>query len=162
MPMRVDLPAPFGPSRPMMSPARASSDTCETARRLPKCRDTSTSRTASKLTIRKSCPRSGGAKRAGVIGIVERAVDVFELRHQFLAASQRAIVAASSTPLALDLHELAEQLLASCMQAFAVRFGRAAVRPARADPDAAEDENARNPQRRIARHGAVVWKIGQR
>ncbi len=35
MPISVDLPAPFGPSRPRMSPARAVSVTCESARRRP-------------------------------------------------------------------------------------------------------------------------------
>jgi len=42
-PISVDLPAPFGPSRPTMSPALNVSDTRDSARRRPKCRETSVS-----------------------------------------------------------------------------------------------------------------------
>ena len=44
----VDFPAPFGPSNPTMSPARALNETCDTARRRPKCRETSSAVTDSK------------------------------------------------------------------------------------------------------------------
>src|SRR5207245_2542953 len=51
MPRRVDLPAPLGPSRPTISPLRAVSVTCETARRRTKCRETSASATAAKSAV---------------------------------------------------------------------------------------------------------------
>src|SRR6266446_9299653 len=72
--MSVDFPAPLGPRRPTISPARASNDRWDTARRRPKCRETSTSRTLSKsngsitgpldhLAVRGASPASARERR---------------------------------------------------------------------------------------------------
>src|SRR5262249_47980974 len=49
--MRVDLPAPFGPSRPRISPLDTANDKRETARRRPKWRETAVSSTRAKSTL---------------------------------------------------------------------------------------------------------------
>src|SRR6185369_11153096 len=65
MRMVVDLPAPFGPSTPKISPRRTRSETSRTAHRLPKRRESpSVSMTSSSAGI--AC--SGGAVRALAAG----------------------------------------------------------------------------------------------
>src|SRR4051794_12439522 len=105
MPRSVDLPAPFGPSRPRISPALSDRDTRETALRRPKCRERSvmSMRSKSKLTeVWRSVTawsrtagatgsQSGGDARARHrIGshsvFVECAVDILQRGQQFLTA----------------------------------------------------------------------------
>src|SRR4051794_5773271 len=98
MPIRVDLPAPFGPSSPTISPLPTAKLTCDTARRRPKCRLTSTSETWSKSTImpfpENAARRTGahGSASGGAIegvgrniAAVESAVDVLERGEELLA-----------------------------------------------------------------------------
>ena len=89
MPISVDFPAPFGPSRPTISPRRARQrDRATTARRRPKCaRDVDRARRDRNRGRRSSgqaCAVAPGS-RAGVVG-VERAVDVLERGDQLLAS----------------------------------------------------------------------------
>ncbi|HZW76423.1 MAG TPA: hypothetical protein VFF43_22910, partial [Caldimonas sp.] len=95
-----------------------------------------------------------------MVGIVERAVDVLELRDQLLAARRRTLVAASISALALDLEQLAEQLLAACNQPLALAVAGAYIIFARGQPHTAEHDDTRERQCRVSGDDAVVWKIG--
>ena len=67
MPISVDLPAPFGPSRPTMSPGARVSETCDTARRRPKCRETSSELNASRSRRSRSDAPTGSAGSGPVV-----------------------------------------------------------------------------------------------
>ena len=126
MPIRVDLPAPFGPSRPTISPRRADSETCETARRRPKCRETSTSDTWSKSAITR---RGRGGRRAPAPNRRCRA-------HRRCVRARPAATRAGTSYRASAIlprrrsfsqpHQIGEQLLAPRDETFAL--GRARVR----------------------------------
>src|SRR5512138_1762314 len=123
-------------------------ETCETARRRPKCRDTSASRTSSNSIIDES--RSSGGRAGGRVSVVEGAVDMLERGDQLLALGGEPVgVASSASPIAFDLHQVAEQLLAARQQAFACRVLGPAVVLSRARPDANEHD------RGGGRHGGV-------
>src|SRR6185503_13367740 len=113
-PINVDLPAPFGPRRPTMSPAASVIETCDRARRRPKWRETSVSWTESKSTVARTT--SAGSGRGGRLGreivAVEGAVDLLERHDHFLAARRvAAIVDAAAAPLLLEPDQLVEQLV---------------------------------------------------
>ena len=141
MPRSVDLPAPFGPSRPRMSPDLSDRDTRDTALRRPKCRERSvmSMRSKSKVTeVRPSTivrPRRTGATRSRSGGdararrrlrtrpvFVERAVDILERGQQFFTTRRVARLVDPAPPLILlQPHEILEQLLAAGDRAACVR-----------------------------------------
>src|SRR5262249_15490099 len=150
------------PSRPRMSPARAVSDKRAIARRRPKCLETSMRLTASKSAVT-SVGRSGG-QTAAVCGLgarvvaVERAVDLLERGEDLFAARQIApLVAAPTTPIALEAHEIVEQPIAPRDQSLPLG-GASGCITARASghPDADRDDDAGQRQRDDARRPAVM------
>src|SRR5688572_26262524 len=84
MARRVDLPAPFGPSRATISPARQVSETRLRARRRPKFLVTSRNVSVSKSRSTGGNSRSGGSRRGsgraphGNRVVVQRGVDALE------------------------------------------------------------------------------------
>src|SRR5262245_36299955 len=116
MPMSVDLPAPFGPSNPRISPQRAVRETRDSARRRPKWRETSDASTRSKSTSGRQ-PRAIGRPEAALIG-VERAVDAFQGSDQLLAS--RSIFGRVSTAvpvIVLEPDQLLKEFVATGHQA---------------------------------------------
>src|SRR5216117_2794934 len=102
MESRVDLPAPFGPSRATISPALNRNDTLLRTRRRPKWRETSVN-----VSERKSI---GGALRSRLL--VHLRVDAFERRDQFAASRRVALwVDRILAMLFLEGRELREQTI---------------------------------------------------
>src|SRR5262249_50544763 len=116
----VDLPAPFGPSKPMMSPLLAVSVTSPSARRRPKCRDTSV-----RLTESKSRPESG----SGIGVVVERAVHMLERGDELFAAmAVPGRIDAAAAVVTFELDQLAQQLLAAGRQPLAIGHAARGIR----------------------------------
>ena len=145
----VDLPAPFGPSRPTISPLRQSSDTRVNARRRPKFRLSSRMERSRKsaLTRRRSVPprRPDRGRR------VRAAPSSAGRRSAYFAASMLpARRCCSSRTSSLKIFS---RLPLSCLMRAA--FGRWRW-PARRRPETAAEHHDGQRQRNPPRPGAVV------
>ena len=107
MESKVDLPAPFGPRRAMISPALNRNDTLLSTRRRPKWRETSVN-----VSERKSI---GGALRSRLL--VHLRVDAFERGDQFGPARRVALrIDRILAMLFLDGSELGEETIPGCIE----------------------------------------------
>src|SRR5687767_10733743 len=145
----VDLPAPFGPSRATISPARQLSETRLSARRRPKLRVTSWNVRLSKSTLR-------GANDRDLV--VERGVDAFEGGHELVAACRVVLRIDGAIAVArLQRSQFVEQPIAPILQLAPMNLTR---RPdgAGADrrPGAAGQDEQRESESGIARPGRGV------